>query len=263
MEGEFALFGDKIVKRLEDQSVKLMEETLSEIRATASEHIKGVPDEELRVCLYMFVLKVLDFVRGVAGMSPTAAPSDFKQVFLESGRLVMEAIDAQNSYTSAHSEKVARHSGMIAGRLGLTDQEIVDIEYAAHVHNIGMINTSQRLITSPRKLTDKELSAARNHCVVGAEILRPIEFLSKIVPMVRYHHTRFDGGGFPGGLKGDDLPLGARIISISDAYQAMISERPHRPAYSLDDALKEIDKEAGKQFDPKLVPIAHELKPIA
>ena len=254
---------DKIVKRLEDQSVQLMEETLSEIKETGSEHIKAVPEEELRVCLYMFVLKVLDFVREMAGLAPPSGPVDFKQLFLEAASIIVEAIDAQNTYTVNHSAKVARHAGFIAGRLGLSDEEIADIEYAARIHNIGLINTSQRLLNSPRRLTDQELSLARNHCVVGAEIIRPIEFLSNIVPMVRYHHTRYDGGGFPGGLKGENLPLGARIIALADAFQAMISERPYRPALSVEEALKEIDKEAGKQFDPKLVPIAHELKPIA
>lgn len=254
---------ERLLKQLEDQSVRLMEETLAEIRETGSDHIKSLPEEDLRVCLYLFVLKVLDFIRKTSGMSEESTRSDFKQVFLDATRGIVEAIDAQSTYTVRHSERVAHHSGLIAGRLGLTDQEIWDIEYAAHIHNLGLINTSQRLIASPRKLTDQELSAARNHCVVGAEMLRPVEFLSNIVPMVRYHHTRYDGGGFPGGLKGDQLPLGARIIALADAYQAMISDRPHRPAYSVDEALREIDKEASKQFDPKLVPIAHELKPIA
>lgn len=254
---------EKVLARLEDQSVRIMEETLAEIRETASPQIKNVPEEELRVCLYMFVLKVLDFVRAAAGIPSVNARSDFKSLFLEACHLVVDAIDAQNPYTTRHSERVSRHCGLIAGRMGMTDEEIADIEYAALIHNLGLINTSQRVISSPRKLTDQELSAARNHCVVGAEILRPIEFLGNIVPMVRYHHTRYDGGGFPGGLKGDSLPVGARIIAIADAYQAMISDRPHRPAYSVEEALREIDREAGKQFDPKLVPIAHELKPIA
>jgi HD-GYP domain-containing protein (c-di-GMP phosphodiesterase class II) len=95
--------------------------------------------------------------------------------------------------------------------------------------------------------------------VLGAEILRPIEFLAPLVPMIRYHHTRYDGSGYPGGTGGQQLPLGARIIAVADAYQAMLSARPHRPAMTREQAIAEIDRGAGKQFDPKLAALAHEL----
>jgi HD-GYP domain-containing protein (c-di-GMP phosphodiesterase class II) len=142
--------------------------------------------------------------------------------------------------------------------LGLKDEEINDLEYAAWIHNIGLINQSQKLSLLPRALSQDELKAARNHTVVGAEMVRPIEFLSTMVPIIRYHHNRYDGGG-QAELQGDAIPLGARIIMLADAYQAMIEPRAYRPALERKEALNEIVKGSGSQFDPALVPLAHEL----
>jgi HD-GYP domain-containing protein (c-di-GMP phosphodiesterase class II) len=111
----------------------------------------------------------------------------------------------------------------------------------------------------PRTLTSDELKQARNHTAVGAEMIRPIEFLSNLVPVIRYHHHRFDGGNAPNEAKGEDIPLGARIIAIADAYQAMLEPRAYRPALPRNEALLELVRGSGTQFDPKLVPLAHEL----
>lgn len=249
---------EELIAKLEEQSVRILDECLHEIKSSAGPEVQKVPDEELRVSLYMLLLHVIEFLRKAAGATP-AHTSDFRSVFLDGMRIVVDAIDNQSSFTAGHSMAVARHAGNLAARLGLSDREIADVEYAARIHNIGLINSSHRALTIARTLSDDELQQARNHCVVGAELLRPVEFLAAMVPMIRYHHTRYDGSGFPGGSGGEQLPLGARIIAISDAYQAMISPRPHRPAMTREQAIGEIDKGSGKQFDPRLVPLAHEL----
>jgi HD-GYP domain-containing protein (c-di-GMP phosphodiesterase class II) len=185
---------------------------------------------------------------------------DFKEVFFHAARLVVDAIDGQFEYTAGRSERVARYAEHIAGMLGLSDEEIADIQYAARIHNIGLINTSQRLLHVPRQLSPEELLQARNHSLVGAEMLRPIEFLHQIVPMIRYHHTYYDGSGFPGGMAGEDITRGARIITLCDSFEAMTSYRPHRPAWTEEETLQEIKKNAGRQFDPELVKVSYVLR---
>lgn len=249
-----------LIGKLENESVGLMEACLREIRGSGSPQITAVPEEELRVALYMFVLKVLDFLRSESAVSAVARidATDYRTVFLRAMMDVIEAVEQANK-TPDHCKKTAQHCGLIGARLKMSDGEVEEIEYAALIHNIGLINTSHQLLSKPSKLSADELAQARNHCVVGAEILRPIGFLSNIVPMVRYHHARWDGTGIPPGIGGDSIPLGARVIALCDAYQAMISPRPHRPPLSRDEAILELDKNSGKQFDPKLVPLAHEL----
>ena len=210
------------------------------------------------MALYTVLLKIIDALRIVASV-PVEGKSDMKRLFLDHKRHMMEIIDGQSAYTTGHTMAVVRHAVQIASRLGLSDAEIDDIEYAAWIHNIGLINQSQKLANLPRALSQDELKQARNHTVVGADMIRPIEFLAHLVPIIRYHHHRYDGSNAPSDLRGDRLPLGARIIALADAYQAMLEPRAYRPAFTRDQALLEIDKGAGTQFDPKLVPIAHEL----
>jgi len=221
-----------------------------------------VPPDDLKACLYMAFLRVIDFLKEETGMTqPRGAPprTDFKQTFLQGALVIVDGIDNASLYTRNHSRMVGKYAGQLAALARLSDDDIEQIEYAALIHNIGRINEEPALTDSKRRLSDKELVQARDHCLVAAEMLRPINFLTPIVPMVRHHHTRYDGTGYPGGVSGDDIPLGARIIAIADAYHAMRCDRPWRKALTREQALLEIDKNAGKQFDPKLTPLAHDL----
>lgn len=246
-----------ILSFLEDNSLKILSDAMQDVRANAGPTLKDVSDDDLQVAMYTVLLKILDSLREKSGAQMESTP-DVRALFLRHTRAMMEFIDAQSSYTTGHTANVVRHVVMIASRLGLPDAEIEEMEYAAWIHNIGLINQSQKLSLLPRALSSDELKAARNHTVVGAEMLRPIEFLSGLVPVVRYHHNRYDGGG-QGELVGEAIPLGARIIMLADAYQAMLEPRAYRPALERRDALNEIVKGAGSQFDPALVPFAHEL----
>jgi HD-GYP domain-containing protein (c-di-GMP phosphodiesterase class II) len=246
-----------LIRYLEDHSLQLLDDALADVRSTDSPSIQAVPDDDLRVALYTVLLKIVDALRTAASV-PAQGNPDMRRIFLEHSCHMMDLIDGQSAYTTGHTTAVVRHAVQIASRLGLSDAEIDDIEYATSIHNIGLINQSQKLANLPRALSQDELKQARNHTAVGADMIRPIEFLAHLVPIIRYHHHRYDGGGASGDLRGERLPLGARIIALADAYQAMLEPRAYRPAYSRDEALLEIDKSAGTQFDPKLVPIAHE-----
>jgi HD-GYP domain-containing protein (c-di-GMP phosphodiesterase class II) len=247
-----------IISFLEDHSLVILGEAIQDVRANAGPTLHHVSDDDLQVAMYTVLLKILDSLREKAG-APLEKIPDVRSLFLRHTRTMMEFIDAQSSYTVGHTAAVVRHTVQIASRLGLKDHEVDDLEYAAWIHNIGLINQSQKLSLLPRALSQDELKAARNHTVVGAEIIRPIEFLSHLVPIIRYHHNRYDGGGSQNDLQSESIPLGARIIMLADAYQAMLEPRAYRPALERKDALNEIVKGAGTQFDPALVPLAHEL----
>jgi HD-GYP domain-containing protein (c-di-GMP phosphodiesterase class II) len=249
---------ERLIRLLEESSFRLLEEWLCEARLSHPD-VELLGKEEAKQLFYSLILKVIQFLGDVEGISVLriGAQVDLKSVFYEAASFIVEAIEAQTDYMIGHCKRVRQSAGKVASMLGLPDEQIEEIEYAAGIHNIGLINDAQRLYLQPRRLTEEELRRVRNHCVVGAEMLRPIEFLSSIVPIILYHHTHYDGSGYPGGIAGEQIPLGARIIHICDAFHAMISPRPYRGAMSIEEALSEIDKGAGKQFDPKLIAPIH------
>jgi HD-GYP domain-containing protein (c-di-GMP phosphodiesterase class II) len=246
-----------LISFLEDSSLLILSDAAQDVRANAGPSLAQVSDDDLQVALYTVLLKILDTLREKAE-APAEHTPDVRALYLRHMKNMVTFIDSQSAYTAGHTEAVVRHVVRIASILKMSDAEIDELEYAAWIHNIGLINQSQKLSLLPRALSQDELKAARNHTVVGAEMIRPIEFLSHMVPIVRYHHTRYDGGG-QSDLQGDAIPLGARIIMMADAYQAMLEPRAYRPALSRRDALTEVQKGSGTQFDPSLVPAASEL----
>ncbi|MBV9867413.1 MAG: HD domain-containing protein [Abitibacteriaceae bacterium] len=247
-----------LIRYLEDNSLNILRDALPEARSSSGTSLQGVSDADLQVALYTVLLKIIDTLRERTAI-PTSAGRDARSLYLDNARDLMAFIDGQSAYTTGHTAAVANHVVRMASSMGLTDAEIDDLEYAAWIHNIGLINQSHKLSVLPRALSQEELKQARNHTVVGAEMIRPIEFLSHLVPTVLYHHHRFDGGNAPGDPKGEALPLGARIIAVADAYQAMVEPRAYRSAFERTEAINEIVKGAGTQFDPQLVPYAHDL----
>lgn len=166
-----------------------------------------------------------------------------------------KAIDAKDTYTLAHSEEVAVISQTLALAMGLGHQSADIIHVAGHLHDLGKIGVPDEILGKTSGLTPKEWLAIRKHPDIGADILAPIACLREcdIVEMVRAHHERFDGNGYPRGLKGGHIPLGARIISVADSLSAMLQSRPYRHAKTFDEACREIVKGAGSQFDPDVV----------
>jgi len=164
------------------------------------------------------------------------------------------AIDAKDPHTSMHSDEVAEAARALALVMGLSPSQAAVIHVAGHLHDIGKIGVPDSVLGKQGALTTAEWQAVRRHPEAGAAILEPVAALRRIgvVDMVLHHHERWDGKGYPHGLKESAIPLGARIISVADALSAMLQDRPYRASLDLDRACREIDLGAGTQFDPNV-----------
>ena len=175
------------------------------------------------------------------------------KALLESIYGFANAIEARDHYTGEHAEEMVSIVREICEEMALSKQEIVNLEHAAVLHDLGKIGIDDKILRKKGKLTKREYDQIKKHPSIGAEILRPIHFLKEVIPLILYHHERFDGKGYGFGLKGNEIPLGAKILAIADVYQALISDRPYRKAYSKREALKIIKNDSGKKFDPSVV----------
>jgi putative nucleotidyltransferase with HDIG domain len=162
------------------------------------------------------------------------------------------AVDAKDAYTCGHSERVALISRALAQRAGLTDQQVQRIYMAGLLHDVGKIGVPEAVLQKAGKLTDEEFDLIKKHPEIGARILRDVKQVQDIIPGVLYHHERYDGRGYPAKLAGEDIPLMGRIICLADCFDAMTSSRTYRKALPLENALEEIRRNAGTQFDPRL-----------
>lgn len=162
-------------------------------------------------------------------------------------------IDAKSSWTKGHSMNVSEYALAIAGEMGLNTWDIETLRTASLLHDIGKVGTYDVILDKPEELNDKELSLVQQHTVKGEEILRPIEGLEKVLPIIRSHHEHFDGSGYPDRLKGSEIPFLARIICVADSYDAMISNRPYRLSLGKEHAVSELKQYSNSQFDPNVV----------
>jgi len=163
------------------------------------------------------------------------------------------AIDAKSKWTKGHSERVTHYAVAIAKEMGLSEKDIETLRIAALLHDVGKIGTYDVILDKPGRLNDEELELIKMHPVKGEEILRPIKQLQDILPIIRHHHERIDGKGYPDGLKGEKIPLLPRVIAVADSFDSMTSDRPYRPAPSREYAISELKKYSGIQFDPQAV----------
>jgi putative two-component system response regulator len=163
------------------------------------------------------------------------------------------ALDAKDEYTSGHSGRVSEISVIIARELGMESAAIESVQLAGLIHDIGKIGVKEAVLNKPGKLTPEEFEHIKTHPVIGERILKPIVEDKEILEMVRMHHERYDGKGYPDGLSGDQIPTGARIMALADAYDAMTSDRPYRKSLGIAVAVEEIKKGAGTQFSPDVV----------
>jgi polar amino acid transport system substrate-binding protein len=164
----------------------------------------------------------------------------------------VRSLEHHSKYTKGHLERVAFYSSQLAERMGIPKDAIRKIYWAGMIHDIGKIAISQNILMKPDKLTDEEYDLVKKHSIVGYEILMELEEMEDIAQIVRWHHERCDGAGYPDGLTCKKIPLGAKIISVSDAFDAMASERPYRKKRSIYRALEEIKENSGTQFDPEV-----------
>jgi len=166
-----------------------------------------------------------------------------------------KTIELKDHYTGEHVEQTVHYATSIAEALGLPQEEVELIKQAAMLHDLGKVGISENILLKRGKLTKKEFDEIKKHPQIGADIIRPIKFLHNLIPLIFYHHERWDGNGYPSGIKGQEIPLGARIIALADVYQALISNRPYRKALPKKEALKIIREGAGTQFDPRLTAV--------
>ena len=178
---------------------------------------------------------------------------EIQRTYYETIKSLVHALEARDSYTRGHSERVTKYALLIADKMDIEKEERKILSYAGILHDIGKIGISDAILNKPTKLTAKEWEKIESHPYLGDSILGPIKFLKKTQTVILHHHERYDGKGYPGKLKGRSIPVGSRIISVCDAYDAMTSTRTYRNALSKGQAIGELKKNAGTQFDPKIV----------
>lgn len=170
------------------------------------------------------------------------------------------ALEARDSYTLGHSEAVSSIATRIAAEIGMSSEETDLVKLGGKLHDLGKIGVVDRVLLKPGKLTDEEFGIIKRHPVIGADILRPIPSLAKILPIVLYHHERMDGRGYPEGLRGDQIPLWARITAVGDTYHALTSDRPYRKGMEEEKALQIIEEASGTQLCPECVSVFLKMK---
>lgn len=181
---------------------------------------------------------------------------DLRSTYMRTIKVLAQAIGARDHYTQSHSENVVRFVVEIANYMKLPVKEIELLRQAGELHDLGKIGIEDNILLKASSLTAQEWEQVRKHPVIGAQILEPLTFLSGVVDLVKQHHEHYDGTGYPEGRKGNDILLGARIIHIADAYEAMRSARSYRkkPLFK-EEAILEIKRNSGTQFDPKIVDV--------
>jgi len=199
--------------------------------------------------------KGLSFFAGRAATAIDVARmyANLTQTFTQTMEGFARAIEAKDRYTFGHSDRVAMYSRIIAEGMGLSETEVKRIEHGGLMHDIGKIGIRSADLNKPQKLTPEEYKMFKSHPVLGKRIIEPITFLAHLIPCVYHHHETWDGGGYPMGLGGGDIPIEARILAVADSYDAMTSDRPYRKALPHDIALVELRRCAGRQFDPRPV----------
>lgn len=174
---------------------------------------------------------------------------------LEFAKVLAYTLEEKDPYTSGHSERVCYYSDFIAKQLSLSPKDRNEIQIASYLHDIGKVGISNRFINKKGSLTSTDWAVIKQHTKKSIDLLTPLKLSPNIISFIQHHHEHFDGTGYPDGLAGEQIPLGARIIAISDSYDSMTSERPYRKPLSNGEAKNELLKYAGKQFDPNLIAI--------
>ena len=180
---------------------------------------------------------------------------EYKNITVESIQAIARTIDAKDEYTNGHSIRVGYYSKLIAENLGLKSDEVDNIYYIALLHDIGKIAIPDNILNKPGKLTDDEFKIMKSHTTRGAKILNGISTIPQIIEGARSHHERYDGTGYPEGLKGENIPLVARIICCADCFDAMASKRVYKEPYSIEKIISEFKRCSGTQFDPKIAEV--------
>lgn len=267
--------GDKIALIVSDQKMPVMEGTefFKQVRQTHPQIVKilltGHVDTDILVAaindcdLFQYILKPFEpeelkiaVENGISKFSMASNNKVFynelRELFYKTIRAISNALDTKDSYTNGHSLRVTLYSMILANELGLDNDYMEDIEIAGLLHDIGKIAMPKSILCKNGKLTDEEFMVMKSHPVRGEKIVINIKKLQMISEWVKAHHEKWDGTGYPDGLRGEQIPLPGRIIALADTYDAMTSTRPYRTALPHEVAINEIKRCSGTQFDPVL-----------
>ena len=205
-------------------------------------------------------LKEIGFLEDLPGEEGRLGREELYQVYKDllnsytsTLKVIIKALDSRDAISSGHSQRVADYSKAIADKLGMASAEKRNLELAALLHDVGKIGISEYILGKPGRLTDQELFMVKKHPEIGEQILENVEFLKSTIPPILHHHERYDGKGYPGGLAGDDIPLSAKIISVSETYDYLTSDLSYRNAISKEQAREELKNSSGNQLDPEIV----------
>lgn len=171
-------------------------------------------------------------------------------------RAIAAAVDAKSVFSREHSSRVTQLCLEIGSEMGLPKEDLAILEFAAAIHDIGKIGTPESLLSKMDRLTEEDWTSIRDHPRVGATFLARIDEQREVATIIRHHHERMDGYGYPDNLRGQAIPLSSRILAVADAFEAMTADRPYRRAMSPANALRELQANAGEQFDPEVVKAA-------
>lgn len=178
-----------------------------------------------------------------------------EEAYMSTIQTLRYTVEAKDTYTIGHSDRVSKYSVLIGKYLNLSDSELHDLELGGLFHDIGKIGIPDAILRKEERLTDDEYSEIKNHPTIGSHILSSATIFKNIIPMVKHHHEKYDGTGYPGKLKGEEIPYFARITTIADAFDAMTSKRSYRSSLSIDIVISEFERCKGTQFDPNLADV--------
>ncbi len=188
----------------------------------------------------------------VTALENAALYEDLRENYFRTVQALVAAVEAKDPYTRWHSTNVAKYAVAIARDLGMSPTQLEEMHIAAILHDVGKIGISELIICKPDRLSREEFDIMKDHPAHGIRILEPIGFAPAIVNAIYQHHERYDGKGYPRGLSGEEITLSARVLNVADTIDAMVSERPYRGTISSQDVLQELERESGRQFDPKV-----------
>lgn len=264
------------IKKLLDSTYTLAEATILMhqtycVDIKPSDFIYYVPIKSVQPTYFLmfcfkqkFSLKGIELLESIAQVFSTDVDKilfrqQLHEQYLSTVKSLVNAIEAKDVYTQGHSQRVANYSKIIGRHLNMNDDEINELEITGLVHDVGKIGVSDSLLTKPNGLTELEFNSIKQHPEIGIKILKPLRVSENVIMGTLLHHKRYDLKGYPNNMDIDKLPLVPAIIGVADAYDAMTSERTYKKTISKSDALLELKKNSGTQFDPYIVEIVEEL----
>ncbi len=224
----------------------------------ASSELLGVINIERGPTRPPFRKSELEYLLAIAGQASVAIENveliqNLEKSYYDTISALAQAVEAKDPYTLGHSDRVTQFAIAIGEDMGLKGEDIAVLRYGATLHDVGKIGIDEAVLNKPGKLTVEEFLHMKEHPEIGENIVRGVDFLQKVRPIIRHHQERYDGLGYPDGLKGDEIPLMVAIVAVADVFDALTSDRPYRKAKSTAEAVAMIKEESGRQYNPRVV----------